>query len=128
MRRRHFTRIVNRAIIDDEDMILNTLTEALSYNYDIKTSKDGESGLKLALETHPNLIILDYKLPGMDGVETLEKLRADDWGKLVPVFFATNSYEPELVNKVMLGGVKDYIIKADISIEALKSQIERHIS
>ena len=115
-------------IIDDEDMLLNTLTEALSDTYDIKTAKDGESGLKLALETHPNLIILDYKLPGMDGVETLEKLRADDWGKLVPVFFATNSYEPELVNKVMLGGVKDYIIKADISIDALKSQIERHIS
>jgi response regulator RpfG family c-di-GMP phosphodiesterase len=115
-------------IIDDEDTLLNTLTEALSDTYDIKTAKDGESGLKLALETHPNLVILDYKLPGMDGVEVLEKLRADDWGKLVPVFFATNSYEPELVNKVMLGGVKDYIIKSDISIDALKNQIAQHIS
>jgi response regulator RpfG family c-di-GMP phosphodiesterase len=115
-------------IIDDEDTLLNTLTAALSDTYTIKTAKDGPSGLKLALETHPNLIILDYKLPGMDGVEVLEKLRADDWGKLVPVFFATNSYEPELVNKVMLGGVKDYIIKSDISIDALKNQIAQHIS
>ena len=114
-------------IIDDEDMLLKALTDALSDAYDIKTAKDGETGLKVALETHPHLVILDYKLPGMDGVEVLEKLRADEWGKLVPVFFATNSYEPELVNKVMLGGVKDYIIKSDISLDALKSQIERHI-
>lgn len=115
-------------IIDDEDQLLNTLSEALSDTYNIKTAKDGESGLKAALETHPNLIILDYKLPGMDGIEVLEELRKDEWGKLVPVFFATNSYEPELVNKVMLGGVVDYIIKADISLDALKSQIARHIN
>lgn len=115
-------------IIDDEDMLLNSLTAALGDTYDIKTATDGKSGLKLALESHPDLIILDYKLPGMDGVEVLEKLRADDWGKLVPIFFATNSYEPELVNKVMLGGVKDYIIKSDISLDALKNQIDQHIN
>jgi response regulator RpfG family c-di-GMP phosphodiesterase len=115
-------------IIDDEDMLLNTLTAALGDAYVIKTATDGKSGLKLALESHPDLIILDYKLPEMDGVEVLEKLRADDWGKLVPIFFATNSYEPELVNKVMLGGVKDYIIKSDISLEALKNQIAQHIN
>jgi CheY-like chemotaxis protein len=115
-------------IIDDEDMLLNTLTEALSDVYDIKTAKDGTSGLKMALETHPDLIILDYKMPGLDGTEVLDKLRADEWGKLVPIFFATNSYEPELVNKVMLAGVKDYIIKSDISLEALKNQIAQHIN
>lgn len=114
-------------IIDDEDTLLNSLTQALSDSYVIKTAKDGENGLKMALETHPDLIILDYKMPGMDGIEVLEKLRQDDWGKLVPIFFATNSYEPELVNKVMLGGVKDYIIKSDISLDALKNQIARHL-
>lgn len=114
-------------IIDDEDALLDAITASLSDSFHILTAKDGESGLKEAFAAHPDLIILDYKMPGMNGIEVLEKLRADEWGKLVPVFFATNSYEPELVNKVMLGGVKDYIIKADISMDALKDQILRHI-
>ena len=114
-------------IIDDEDTLLESMKAALADAFDIKTAKNGVEGLKIAFESHPDLIILDYKMPEMDGVETLEKLRADDWGKLVPVFFATNSYEPQLVNKVMLGGVKDYIIKSDISMDALKDQIARHI-
>ena len=113
-------------IIDDEDALLEAMKTGLGETFDIKTAKDGESGLKIAFETHPDIVILDYKMPGLDGLQTLEKLREDDWGKLVPVFFATNSYEPELVNKVMLGGVKDYIIKSDISMDALKDQILRH--
>lgn len=114
-------------IIDDEDTLLDAMTKALSETFVIKTAKDGESGLKIAFETHPDLIILDYKMPGIDGIETLDRLRQDDWGKLVPVFFATNSYEPQLVHKVMVGGVKDYIIKSDISMDALRDQIARHI-
>jgi DNA-binding response OmpR family regulator len=51
---------------------------------------DGESGLASALKEHPDLILLDVKMPKLDGMEVMTALRADAWGASVPIILISN--------------------------------------
>ena len=62
-------------IVDDEPLIRDTLAEFLAQEgFAIATAPDGEKGLALGREQHFDLVICDIQLPGMDGVELLERL------------------------------------------------------
>lgn len=64
-------------IIEDDEGILRVLRRGLGYEgYIIDTALDGENGLHLARERRPDLVILDWMLPGMDGLEVCQRLRA----------------------------------------------------
>ena len=62
-------------IIDDERSIRNSLGEILSdEGYTVETAEDGTAGLQMALKGHYDVIFCDIKMPGMDGIEVLEKI------------------------------------------------------
>jgi two-component system response regulator MprA len=66
-------------IIEDDEGILRILRRALAYEgYQVDTAVDGESGLASARDHHPDLVILDLMLPGMDGIEVCQRLRQAD--------------------------------------------------
>ncbi|HUQ85527.1 MAG TPA: response regulator [Candidatus Limnocylindrales bacterium] len=58
--------------------------------FNILAASTGGEGFQLALQTRPDLILLDILLPGMDGMTVLKKLRDDPWGKDVPIIMLTN--------------------------------------
>jgi two-component system KDP operon response regulator KdpE len=63
-------------VVDDEDQILKTLrTNLKARGYEVHTASDGESALALAARHHPDVVILDLGLPGMDGLEVINGLR-----------------------------------------------------
>jgi two-component system response regulator MprA len=63
-------------IIEDDDMILKMLRRSLVYEgYQVDTAVDGESGLNLLRDNKPALVILDWMLPGMDGLEVCRRIR-----------------------------------------------------
>jgi len=65
-------------IIEDDEGILRVLRRALIYeNYQVETALDGESGLNLAHDWRPDLVILDLMLPGIDGLEVTQRMRMD---------------------------------------------------
>jgi two-component system nitrogen regulation response regulator NtrX len=65
-------------IIDDEPTILQTLSGLLSdEGFEVLTASNGYEGLKLIEETAPDLVLLDIWMPGIDGIETLKKIKAD---------------------------------------------------
>ncbi|MBU0702239.1 MAG: response regulator [Chloroflexi bacterium] len=70
---------------------------------------DGADGVRLALEEHPDLIILDMKLPKMDGLEVLQALRQRD--VIIPIIFTTVHDSPELVVQAFRLGARDYVMK-----------------
>ncbi|MCC7194696.1 MAG: sigma-54-dependent Fis family transcriptional regulator [Gemmatimonadaceae bacterium] len=71
-------------VVDDEQGIRAALTQLLEYEgYDTRTASSGAEGVAAAAEWHPHLIFLDVKMAGMDGVETLKRLREREPGAVV---------------------------------------------
>lgn len=114
-------------VIDDDTLLLNALSSAFKdAGYEVFVATDGEQGIKLALEHKPGLTLLDFQMPGMNGLETLKKLREDEWGKSARIIFATNTYDIDLINEVMAKGVGEYILKSDTSLEQIVELVNRH--
>ena len=96
-------------VIEDEDRILQFLRRGLTYEgYRVETAADGPSGLALARETPPDMVILDWMLPGLDGLEVCRRLRA---AGDVPILMLTAK---EAVSDRVQGldaGADDYLVK-----------------
>ncbi len=74
-------------VIDDEADIRMLLTEEFGKNFKVVTAKDGEEGLKQIFEKKPDLVILDIKMPKMNGLEVLRKAKA--FFPTIPVILCT---------------------------------------
>ncbi|MFN2270796.1 MAG: response regulator, partial [Anaerolineae bacterium] len=98
-------------IIDDspdtQKMLAEQVIEPLGYQPIV--AWDGEEGLELSLEQRPHLIILDMRLPKMDGLDVLKKLQEQQPD--VPVVFTTAFEATELVVEAFRLGARDYVIK-----------------
>ncbi|HMK07678.1 MAG TPA: response regulator transcription factor [Anaerolineales bacterium] len=96
-------------IIEDEDKILQFLQRGLTYEgYRVVTAADGPAGLALARSEVPDLVILDWMLPGLDGLEVCRRLRA---AGPTPILMLTAR---ESVSDRVLGldaGADDYLVK-----------------
>jgi two-component system cell cycle response regulator len=98
--------------IDDCKIIRQTVVNTLR-NYDclILEAADGEAGLAVARRERPDVILLDYKMPVMDGSEALARLRADPELRATPVIMLTAEASRESVLKIARLGVRDYLLK-----------------
>jgi two-component system response regulator MprA len=96
-------------VVEDEDRIRQFLQRGLTYEgYRVDVATDGASGLALARENPPDVVILDWMLPGMDGLEVCRRLRA---GGPVPILMLTAK---DAVGDRVLGldaGADDYLVK-----------------
>jgi DNA-binding response OmpR family regulator len=111
-------------LIEDEEPIVRALYKILgSHGYEMSESLSGEEGLKVALETHPDMIMLDIVLPKMNGLDVLRRLREDSWGKNAPVFIMTNLMDEEKEKEARALGVLDYLEKSTLSVQALADRI-----
>ncbi len=103
-------------IVEDEDALLGALLEKFGLEgFNTLRAKTGEEGLAVALEKKPDVILLDILLPGMSGMDVLEKIRnADEWGKSVPVIMLTNlQANDEIIKRVAKDSPSYYLVKAD---------------
>lgn len=96
-------------IIEDDQAILKLLQRGLAYEgYTVDTALDGRSGLNLARDHQPDLVILDWMLPGMDGLEVCHRLRT---GGEVPILMLTAKDTIEDRVQGLDAGADDYMIK-----------------
>jgi CheY-like chemotaxis protein len=104
---------VPRVLVVEDDLAIQMLiTETLrTRGYDTVTAADGPSGLAAAREHHPDLVLLDIGLPGMDGFEVLDHLKADEELRDVPVIMVTAWAEPEQMEQALEAGALDYVRK-----------------
>ena len=96
-------------VIDDEEKILNLVTSYLEKEgYEYFTAQDGLTGLKLAREKKPDIIVLDIMLPGMDGIELLSQLRRES-----DVYVIMLTAKTEETDKIvgLSVGADDYVTK-----------------
>lgn len=96
-------------IIEDDEGIVRVLRRALSYEgYTVDTALDGETGLNLARDHHPDLVILDLMLPGMDGIEVCQRLRT---GGSTPIIMLTAKDAVQDRVQGLDAGADDYMTK-----------------
>jgi DNA-binding response OmpR family regulator len=115
-------------LVEDDLPIISVLKERLAQeNIDLLVAQDGEEGLKIALETHPNLILLDIIIPKMGGLGMLDELRKDSWGKKAKVIVLTNLSNLESEKVAIKHGVIDYITKTSCSLVELIKKIKKNL-
>ena len=115
-------------IVDDEPALLGVLVDKFTHEGFAATgAKDGQEGLKAALFSHPDLILLDIIMPVMEGMTMLENLRKDPWGKNVPVILLTNLSDSEKESLSRQKGVNDYLIKSDWKLEDVVKKVKTKI-
>ena len=99
-------------VVEDERDILDLIRHYLEKDgYRTRTATDGVGGLAAARQEHPDLIVLDLMLPGMDGLELCKKLRAEPSTALIPVIMLTaKADETDRIVGLELGA-DDYLTK-----------------
>jgi len=114
-------------IIDDNPTNLSVLVDYLEdYGFEIMVAREGEIGLERAKIAHPDLILLDVMMPGIDGFETCRRLKADEKTAGMPVIFMTalDSTEDKLKG-FEVGGV-DYVTKP-IQHQEVLARVTTHL-
>ena len=96
-------------IIDDDRSLVELLSDYLTRaGHEVAGAHDGQRGLAAAAETRPELVILDVTMPGLDGWQTLARLRASD---SVPVIMLTARGDEAEVLRGFAAGADDYVTK-----------------
>lgn len=114
-------------VVDNEKDLVELLGLRLkANNYEVITAYDGQEALEKINAEHPDLILLDVIMPGMDGFEVLQRVRSNLNTKDIPVIMLTARVESEFIFKAEDLGSTDYLMKP-IDINVLLGLIEKYI-
>jgi CheY-like chemotaxis protein len=112
-------------VIDDEPGIRDLLDTLLSRKgYDVVLADSGQKGLEVFLRARPDVIVLDLKMPGMNGVTVLQQIRS--LNPTQPVIVLTGAATPELEQQVRALGVTEYV-EREFSLHFLGDALKREL-
>ncbi|MFN3345055.1 MAG: sigma-54-dependent transcriptional regulator [Chloroherpetonaceae bacterium] len=110
-------------VVDDEPLLVEFIKESLELEgYAVETASNGASALEVARQSFPDIVLLDYHLPDMNGVEILKKLREQD--SSIQVLILTGHNDVKTAFEAMRCGAADYILKP-FDLESLKLSIAK---
>lgn len=98
-------------IIDDSGLVLRSLKDILQSDFDVKIAISGKLGLKTVPEVRPDVILLDYEMPGMNGSEVFDEVRKLPEGKDVPIIFLSSMDDRTTIYELMQKKPAGYILK-----------------
>lgn len=114
-------------IVDDNENNLQITAQVVhNAGYQVLLASDGVHALTLASEEHPDVILLDIMMPGMDGLEVCRRLQSDRSLASIPVIFLSAKDEDESIETGLDIGGSDYIIKP-FSEKVLLARLRSHI-
>ncbi|GHU53156.1 two-component system response regulator [Clostridia bacterium] len=117
----------NILVVDDDPIILNSVLAILRDNYTLCPLNSGTTALDYLRQRTPDLIMLDYHMPGVGGLDVLKEIQKDNRLKEIPVIFLTALSEGDGEVKAMRAGAADYIIKPikpEVLVARVRVQIE----
>ncbi len=115
-------------IVEDEPEFLELYRLKLTLDgYDVIAAKSGKEALDKASSRQPQLILLDIKMPEMDGFEVLKKLRSEPGTKNTPVVILSNFDEQEMIEKGLSLGANEYLLKFQFTPEEISSRIKNWV-
>lgn len=113
-------------IIEDNESYLSILNQKFTYEeFETITAKDGEEGLKKALNDKPDTLLIDLLLPKINGVQIMEELRKTEWGKNVPIIILTNvNPDDEILQTIMKNKPAYYLVKPEVKLEDIVEKVK----
>jgi CheY-like chemotaxis protein len=116
-----------RVLLVEDDRFLRRACEASlrSRGLTVLTAVDGEEGLQMARAERPDLVLLDFIMPRMTGLEVLRALKADESTRSIRVVMLTNASRPQDMDEVTKLGAAGYFIKANLSLQALGEEVTK---
>lgn len=123
------TKQIKIAIIEDDQIISQMYRMKFeSEGFDVQTATSGKTGIELVKDFLPDVILLDLKMPEMNGDEALTKIRENEWGRDIPVIILTNTSKEESPLILKRLDIAGYIVKAEMTprqvVAKVKSIIE----
>lgn len=113
-------------IVDDEPANIKILSNLLAGDHALSVATNGKQALEVARVQAPDLILLDMVMPGMDGIEVCQALKAEEVTRDIPVIFVTSMTDSFNEERGLDAGAVDYISKP-ISPPIVKARVKIHI-
>ena len=113
-------------VVDDDATTLRSLKSMLEDKYNINLANSGEKTFEMLANRIPDLILLDYEMPEMNGREVLEKIRGDEKYRSIPVIFVTSISDKEQITPLIALRPSGYILKP-ITMDVIKAEIAKII-
>ena len=111
-------------IVEDNEKNLKLVRDVLQFKgYQTVEASTGEDGVRLAKERHPALVLMDIQLPGMNGIEALQRLRADPVTRGIPVIAVTASAMTQDRRQILAAGFDGYQAKP-LSVKEFLAAVE----
>lgn len=116
-------------IIEDEEMLVNMyISKFEKEGYEIEKALNGREGLEKVKSYNPQIILLDVIMPEMDGFMVLKQLKSEASTKNIPVIMLTNLGQEEDITKGQKLGVKDYLVKANLTPSQVVDKVKEVLS
>ena len=111
-------------VVEDNDKNRKLVRDVLTHKgYEVIEAETGEDGVRLAKERMPRLILMDIQLPGIDGIEALRRLRADEGTRAIPIIAVTASALDRDRQKIMAAGFDGYQAKP-LDVKAFMAAVD----
>lgn len=98
-------------VIEDNPLVMNLIVRGMEPHCEVLTAADGADALIKVIDDPPDLIISDYKMPGLDGRQLFEKLRGREQTRNIPFIFVAGRSDIEEKLRPLADGVEDFIPK-----------------
>lgn len=116
---------------DDPDIRAMVAMKLSSAGYTVHEEVDGEAGLAAVRELDPSVVVLDWMMPRMNGLEVLQRIRSEDATRAVPVLLLTARAQEDAIERGFAAGADDYVVKPFsprellIRVDALNARDQR---
>ena len=115
-------------VVEDSPYLAESLKDMLTIKgYEAILAEDGREGVSMAIEQQPDLILLDIRLPDIDGYEVYRRIRTNDWGGKANIIVLTASESTENISKNIDLPKEDILFKPDWSVSDLLAKIAEKV-
>ncbi len=112
---------------EDTEMYRRFLLRDRDYQYAIVAAKSGQQGLLWWQQHQPDVVLLDYRLPDLDGLEFIAAMQAQAQQQILPVIVVTGQGNESIAVQAIKAGAQDYLVKGQITVESLQLAVNRTI-
>jgi DNA-binding response OmpR family regulator len=117
--------MIKIAIIEDDPAINQMYRMKFEADgFEVELADNGKRGIALIESMKPDMVLLDFQMPEMDGGEVLAEMRQHEWGKHIPVIMLTNMGEEESPKSLRSLGIHSYIVKADLTPSQVVARVK----